>query len=62
MSKSDAWENGLLLLIFNGTAFTGIAQNNATPSDLFLSLHTASPLDAGTLATSEATYTGYARK
>lgn len=62
MSKSDAWENGLLLLIFNGTAFTGIAQNHATPSDLFISLHTADPGEAGTLATNEISYTGYARK
>ena len=62
MSKSDAWENGILLLIFNGTAFTGIAQNHATPSDLYMALHTASPGDAGTMSTSEANYPGYARK
>jgi hypothetical protein len=62
MSKSDAFENALLLLLFNATAFTGIAQNHATPSDLYMALHTADPGEAGTLATSEISYTGYARK
>ena len=65
MSKSDAFETALLQLLFNGTAFTGIAQNHATPSDLYMSLHTASPAEGGTLASNEVTtaaYTGYARK
>lgn len=62
MSKSDSWESGLLLLIFNGTAFTGIAQNHATPSDLYLGLHVADPGDTGTRTTSPANYPGYAVK
>lgn len=65
MSKSDAWENGLLQLIFNGVAVAGLAQNHTTPSDLYLSLHSADPGDVGTLATNEVTtamYDTYARK
>lgn len=62
MSKSNALETSLLALLFNGTAITGIAQNHATPvATLTVSLHTADPGEAGTMATSEAAYTGYAR-
>lgn len=63
MSKSDSFENSLLKLIFNGTAIANLADNAATSplTNLYVSLHTADPTESGTQATSEATYTGYAR-
>lgn len=63
MSKSDAFENDLLKLIFNATAIANIADNAAASplTNLFWALHTADPGGAGTQATSEATFTSYAR-
>lgn len=63
MSKGDTFENDLLRLIFNATAIANIADNAATSplTNLFVSLHTADPGEAGNQTTSEATYTGYAR-
>ena len=63
MSKGDTFENDLLKLIFNGTAIANIADNAGTSplGNLFVSLHTADPGEAGTQTTSEATYTSYAR-
>ncbi len=63
MSKSNTFENDLLLLIFNATTIANIAIN-ATSSpltDLYVSLHTADPGEAGTQTTSECAYTSYAR-
>lgn len=63
MSKSDVFENDLLKLIFNGTTIANLA-NNATTSpltNLYVSLHTADPGEAGNQSTSEAAYTSYAR-
>ena len=63
MSKTNAFENDLLELIFNGTAIADIAENDATSpaTTLTVSLHTASPGEAGNMATNEATYTSYTR-
>src|SRR3954465_15244129 len=63
MSKGDTFENDLLKLIFNATAIANLADNAATAplTNLYVSLHTADPGEAGTQSTSEATYTGYAR-
>lgn len=63
MSKSDTFENDLLKLIFNGTAIANLADNAGTSplTNLYVSLHTADPGEAGTEATSEATYGSYAR-
>uniref|UniRef100_UPI0035C9780C phage tail fiber protein n=1 Tax=uncultured Sphingomonas sp. TaxID=158754 RepID=UPI0035C9780C len=63
MSKSDAFENALLKLIFNATPIAGIADNAAASpnTNLYLALHTADPGEAGNQSTSEANYTGYAR-
>lgn len=63
MSISDAFESDLLKLIFNGTPIANIADNAVTAplTNLFIALHTADPGEAGTQATSETTYTGYAR-
>lgn len=66
--KSDTFEADVLKLIFNGTAIANLSDNAATSplTVLWVALHTADPL-AGTTegssqATSEATYTGYARQ
>lgn len=63
MSKGDTFENDLLKLIFNATAIANIADNAATSplTNLYVSLHTADPGEAGSQTTSEATYTSYAR-
>lgn len=63
MSKGNTFENDLLKLIFNATAIANIADNaSSSPlTNLYLSLHTADPGEAGDQTTSEATYTSYAR-
>lgn len=57
MAKSDAFENALLEYVFNDTAL-GLG------TDLYLSLHTADPGEAGDQTTNEAAavnWTNYAR-
>ena len=63
MTIADVTENNILKLIFNATAWANVAQNNATSplTDIAVALHTADPGEAGTQATSETTYTSYAR-
>ena len=66
MSKGNTFENDILGLIFNNTDIADIGdsaglQNSAAAGSLFVALHTADPGEAGTAATSEATYTSYAR-
>lgn len=63
MSKGNTFENDLLKLIFNATAIADIADNDATSplTNLYVSLHTADPGEAGDQTTSEAAYTSYAR-
>jgi hypothetical protein len=66
MSKSNAWETGLLTLLFNNTNFANVGdatglRGSTTAGSLYVSLHTADPGEAGSQNTSEATYTGYAR-
>lgn len=63
MSKGNTFENNLLLLIFNGTAITNLADDaSVSPlTSLFVSLHTADPGEAGNQTTSECAYTSYAR-
>lgn len=63
MSKGDTFENDVLKLIFNATPIANIADNAAASplTQLFVSLHTADPGEAGTEATNEIAYTSYAR-
>jgi len=66
MSKSDAFETSLLQLVFQNSNIANIGdatglRGAATAGQLFLALHTADPGEAGTQATSEVSYTGYAR-
>jgi hypothetical protein len=63
MSATNSLETGLLALLFNGDALADVAQNDgSSPQTVYyVSLHTASPGEAGSQNTSEAAYTGYAR-
>lgn len=63
MSKGNTFENDWLKLVFNATAIANMADNAATAplTNLYVSLHTADPGEAGDQTTSEATYTSYAR-
>jgi hypothetical protein len=61
-SKGDTFENDLLKLIFNNTPIGGIADAAASPVNLFLSLHTGDPGEAGNQTTNETAYTPYARQ
>jgi len=59
-ATAQAW----LQLLFNGTTFTGIAQNvTAGPlTSYYISLHTADPTLAGNQNSNEISYTGYSRE
>lgn len=63
MSKGNTFETDFLALIFNASAIANIADNAAgSPlTNLYVSLHTADPGEAGDQTTSETAYTGYAR-
>lgn len=63
MSIADVTENNVLKLIFNATAWANYADNAAsTPqTNVHVALHTADPGEAGTMSTSETTYTSYVR-
>jgi hypothetical protein len=63
MSISDTTENAILNLIFRATAWANYADNaaSAPQTNIHVGLNTGDPGDAGTMATSEVTYTDYAR-
>ena len=63
MSKGNTWENDFIKLTFQATAIANIADNAATAplTNLYVSLHTADPGEAGSQTTSECAYTSYAR-
>ena len=63
MSKGNTFENDFLKLVFNATAIANIADNAASSplTNLYVSLHTADPGEAGDQTTSEVAYTSYAR-
>lgn len=63
VSKANTFENDVLKLIFNATAIANIADNAASSplANLYVSLHTADPGEAGDQTTNETAYTGYAR-
>ncbi|THJ32408.1 hypothetical protein E8K88_11960 [Lampropedia aestuarii] len=60
---SSTFANELARLVFQAVPIAGIADNAAASAEtqLFVALHRADPGAAGTQATSEANYTGYAR-
>lgn len=63
MSKGNTFETDLLTLIFNATAIANLADNAASSpfTNIYVSLHTADPGEAGTQTTSECAYGAYAR-
>lgn len=63
MSKSDATENAFLKLVYQAVAWANVADNAASSpfTHIDYSLNTADPGESGTAATSEITYTSYAR-
>lgn len=66
MSKSNNFENSLLLLLFNNTNIANVGdatglRGSTTAGSLYVSLHTADPGEAGDQTTSETTYSSYAR-
>jgi hypothetical protein len=63
MSIGNTFENDVMKLIFNATAIANIADNAASSplTNLYVSVHTADPGEAGDQTTSEASYTGYSR-
>lgn len=66
MSKSDSWENALLKLLFNNTTAANIGDatglvGSSTAGNLYVSLHTSDPGEAGSQTTNETSYTSYAR-
>ena len=63
MSKGNAFENDLLLLIFNGTGIANLADNasSSPATNLYVSLHNGDVGEAGDQTTNETAYTSYAR-
>jgi hypothetical protein len=63
MSKGNTFENDLLKLLFNATPIANIADDAAVSplGNLYVSLHTGDPGEAGDQTTSECAYTSYAR-
>lgn len=63
MSISNTSETAILALIFRATAWANYADNAASSpqTSIDVGLHTADPGEAGTMSTSEAAYTSYAR-
>jgi len=66
MSASNSFENAILDLIFDNVAFAKIGdasglQPSASDGNLYVSLHTGDPGEAGDQTTSECDYTSYAR-
>ena len=58
---ASTFANDLLLLLFQASTITGVAQNASSPiTNIYVSLHTADPT-SGSQTTSEAAYTSYAR-
>lgn len=66
MSKTNTYENELLLHIFNNDAITlvgdaGGVLPSSVAGSLYVSLHTSDPGEAGDQTTNETSYTSYAR-
>lgn len=63
MSATNTVETEVLALIFNADAWANVADNAAASplTNLYVSLHTADPGEAGSQTTNETAYTDYAR-
>lgn len=62
--KSDYAESAVLGMLLNATPLANIMDNAVSGplTNLYVSLHTADPTDAGSQTASETAYTGYARQ
>ena len=63
MSIANNTEDNILKLLFTAVAWANLADNasSSPETQIHMALHTADPGDAGTMSTSEVTYTSYAR-
>ena len=66
MSATNAFENGLLSLIFENANYANIGDStglrgSTTAGVFYISLHTADPGETGDQTTNESAYTNYAR-
>jgi len=66
MSATNAFENGLLSLIFENANYANVGdatglRGSSTAGVFYISLHTGDPGETGDQTTSEAGYTSYAR-
>lgn len=63
MSFTNGFEDSVLGLLFTATAIANVADNAGTSplTNLYVSLHTGDPGEAGNQETNEAAYTSYAR-
>ena len=63
MSASNSLETAVMLLFFNATTYNNIAEDDTTSplTNLYVSLHTSDPGEAGTAVTNETAYTDYVR-
>lgn len=66
MSATNAFETGLLSLIFENANYANVGdatglRGSSTAGVFYISLHTASPGETGDQTTSETAYTNYAR-
>ncbi len=66
MSKSNAFENAVLLLLFNNTNIANVGdatglRGSSTAGSLYVGFHTADPGEGGSQTTNETSYGAYAR-
>jgi hypothetical protein len=63
MSKQNTFEDDVLAIIFTAVALANFWDNAAASpvTNLYISLHTGDPGEAGDQTTSECAYTGYSR-
>lgn len=66
VGKTDVWEAGLMLLVFNNTDFTTVGdagglRGSSAAGSLYMGLYTADTTEEGNQTTNEIGYTSYAR-
>lgn len=66
MSKTNSFENSLLLHVFNNSDIANVGdatglRGSTSAGSLYVSLHTGDPGEAGDQTTNECAYTSYAR-
>lgn len=64
MSKSNTFENDIQALFFNIVTINQLAENDTTSpaTNIYVSLHTSDPGEAGSQNTNETAYGAYARQ